>query len=211
VRILIVGAGRLGRVLATDLLHAHHDVHVLDPDPDELRRLPPDFEGRTVHGSPLEEAVLSGAADGCDALACVSDDDNLNAVVSLAARRRLRVPLTLAVIANPRRAEALTGLGARVVCPTTRTAHQLHMALVRSGIEAELLLGGDAGIYRVAAPARLAGRALSELARSPEIVAVAVERGSRILLATPDLTLEEGDVLHLAANHRDLVSDLVRP
>lgn len=210
-RILIVGAERLGRVLAADLLHARHDVRVLDARAEELRRLPHDFEGRTVHGSPLERAILAGASDGCDAVACVSEDDNLNAVVALAARRELRVPLTLAVVANPRRAEALTGLGAHVVCPTTGTAHQLHMALVRSGIEAELALGGDAGIYRVDAPARLAGRALSELERGREIVPVAIERGSRILLAAPDLMLEEGDVLHLAATDLNLVRDLVRP
>jgi trk system potassium uptake protein TrkA len=211
VRILIIGAGRVGRVLATDLLHARHDVRVLDERADELRRLPHDFEGRTAQGSPLDRAVLAGASDGCDALACVSEDDNLNAVVALAARRELRVPLTLAVVANPRRAEALAGLGAQVVCPTTRTAHQLHMALVRSAIESELALGGDAGVYRVEPPARLLGRALSELVRGHEVVPVAIERGSRVLLAAPDLTIEKGDVLHLAASHRDLLSELVRP
>ena len=210
-RILTVGAGRLGRVLATDLLHADHDVRVLDKDPEGLRRLPHDFEGRTTQGSPLEESVLAAAADGCDALAGVSEDDNLNAVVALAARRQLRVPLTLAVVADPRRAEALTGLGAHVMCPTTQTAHQLHAALVRSGVETEVVLGGDAGVYRAETPARLVGRALSELERPGEIVAVAVERGSRLLLASPGLTLEDGDVLHLAASHRDLLRDLVRP
>lgn len=210
-RILIVGAGRLGRVLAADLLHARHDVRVLDERVDELRRLPHDFDGRTAQGSPLDRAVLAGASDGCDAIACVSEDDNLNAVVALAARRELRVPLTLAVVANPRRAEALAGLGAQVVCPTTRTAHQLHMALVRSSIESELDLGGGAGVYRVEPPARLLGRALSELARGHELLPVAIERGSRVLLAAPDLMIEQGDVLHLAASHRDLLSELVRP
>ena len=210
-RILIVGAGRLGRVLAADLLHAGHDVRVLDERVDEPRRLPHDFDGRTAQGSPLDRAVLAGASDGCDAIACVSEDDNLNAVVALAARRELRVPLTLAVVANPRRAEALAGLGAQVVCPTTRTAHQLHMALVRSSIESELDLGGGAGVYRVEPPARLLGRALSELARGHELLPVAIERGSRVLLAAPDLTIAEGDVLHLAASHRDLLSELVRP
>lgn len=210
-RILIVGAGRLGRVLAANLLHARHDVRVLDERADELRRLPHDFEGRTVQGSPLDRTVLAGASDGCDALACVSEDDNRNAVVALAARRELRVPLTLAVVANPRRAEALAGLGAQVVCPTTRIANELHLALVRSAIEAELALGGDAGVYRVEPPARLVGRALSDLTRSHEIVPVAIERGSRSLLAAPDLKIEEGDVLHIAASQRDLLSELMRP
>lgn len=210
-RILIVGAERLGRVLATDLLHAGHDVRVLDARDDRLRRLSHDLQGRAVHGSPLDQDVLSGAADGCDALACVSGDDNLNAVVALAARRVLHVPLALAVVGNPRRAEALSGLGAHVVCPTTRTAHTLHMALVRSGIESELTLGAGLAVYRVEAPPRLAGRLLSELTRPGEVVPVAVERGSDVLLAVPSLVLQAGDELHLAASHRDLVNELTRP
>ena len=210
-RILIVGADRLGRVLATDLLHSGHDVRVLDPRADRLRRLSHDFEGRTVQGSPLDRSTLSGAVDGCDAIGCVSEDDNINAVVAFAARRELHVPLSLAVVANPRRAEALTGLGAHIVCPTTRTAHTLHLALVRSGIEAEMVLGGDLAVYRVEIPPRLIGRALAELGPPDDLVAVAVERRSRMLLAAPDLVLQDGDVLHVAATRRDLVSELTRP
>lgn len=210
-RILIVGADRLGRMLATDLLHSGHDVRVLDPRPELLRRLSHDFEGRTVHGYPLERSTLSGAVDGCDAIGCVSEDDNVNAVVALAARRELHVPLALAVVANPRRAEALTGLGAHMVCPTTRTAHALHLALVRSGVEAEIVLGGDLAVYRVEIPPRLAGRALAELGPQDDLLAVAVERRSQMLLAAPELVLQDGDVLHVAATRRDRVSELTRP
>jgi trk system potassium uptake protein TrkA len=211
VHILIVGADRLGRILAGDLLHSGHDVRVLDSRPDLLRRLPHDFEGRTVHGSPLDRSALSGAVDGCDAIGCVSEDDNLNIVVALAARRELHVPLALAVVANPRRAESLTGLGAHVVCPTTHTAHALHLALVRSTLEAEIVLGRDLAVYRVEIAPRLAGRSLSALGPSDEILAVAVERGSQVLLAAPELILAEGDVLHVAATRQDRASELTGP
>lgn len=210
-RILIVGAAGLGRVLATEMLHAGHEIVVLDADAHLLRRLPQDFAGRTVTGSPLDRSVLAGAADGCDAIACVGDDDNVNAVVAIAARHELHVPLALAVIANPRRADALMGLGAHMVCPTTHTAHRLHMALVRSGIETELVLGADTGVYRVEAPSRLAGRTLAEIERPGALIPVAVERDQKILLGAPELALEEGDVIHIAASHRDLVRELVRP
>jgi len=194
-RILIVGAERLGQLLATNLLHAGHDVQVLDP----------------VRADPLDRDTLIRAAEGCDALACVSDDDNLNAIVALAARRDLRLPLAVAAVANPRRADALTGLGAHIFCPTTRNAHALHLALIRSGVENELTLGSGVGVYRVELPPRLAGRSLSELERRGEVVAVAVERRSEVILAAPDLVLEKGDAVHLAASHRDLVSELTRP
>jgi trk system potassium uptake protein len=210
-RALVVGAGRLGRTLAGDLLRAGHDVRVLDASTTRLERLPAVLGGRTIHGSALERSVLEGAVAGCDAVAAVTDDDAFNAVVGLAARREVRTPIAVAVIGNPARAEALAGFGIRVVCPTTRTAHEIQLTLVRSGIESELELAGETAVYRAELPARLVGRAVAELERHGELVPVAVERDGRVLLATPDLQLREADVLHLAATHRDLVSDLVRP
>ena len=210
-RTLIVGAGRLGRTLAADLLRAGHDVRILDGSRTRLARLPAALAGRAIHGSALERAVIEGAVAGCDALVAVTDDDALNAVVGLAGRRELHVPTAVAVIANPARAEALAGAGIHVVCPTARTAHELQLTLVRSGIESELELAGETAVYRAELPARLGGRTLAELERGGELVPVAVERDGRVLLAAPDLVLHEGDVLHVAATHRDLVSDLTRP
>lgn len=210
-RVLIVGAGRLGRVLAADLLHDGHDLRVLDPSAERLAVLPAALEGRALHGSPLERETLAGALAGCDAIAAVTEHDALNAVVALAARRELRVPLAVAVIGNPARAEALAGLGAHVVCPTARTARELHLTLVRSGVESELSLDGEAGVYRAEVPARLAGRAMRELERPGELVPIAVERNGRVLLAAPELTLLGGDLLHVAAAHHDHLADLVGP
>jgi trk system potassium uptake protein TrkA len=210
-RILIVGADRLGRVLAADLLHDGHDVRILDPGKERLERLPATLEGRMLHGSPLDRETLAGALDGCDALAAVTTEDALNAVVALAARRELRVPLAVAVIGNPARAEGLSGLGVHMICPTTRTARELRLTLARSGVESELTLGGELGVYRAELPLRLSGRKLRELERPGELLAIALERDGRVLIAIPELEVAAGDVLHVAATHRDDVVDLLRP
>jgi trk system potassium uptake protein TrkA len=210
-RALIVGAERLGRTLAHDLLAAGHDVRVLDASAERLRRLPATLDGRTLHGSPLQRETLAGALAGCDALAATSNDDALNLIVALAARRELGVPTALAVIGNPARASALAGLGVHVLCPTSRTARELHNTLVRSGVESELDLGGDVGVYRAELPGRLAGRTLAELHAPGELIPLAIEREGRTLLADPELVVQEGDVVHAAAAHRDLVTDLNRP
>lgn len=190
-RVLVIGDGLLARALVDDLRDGEHEVRRLD------------------HGSPLHRPVLENAADGCDALAAVSGDDALNAVVALAARRELGVPVALAAIAAPALAEALHGLGIRVVCPTTRTARELRGALVRSDVESELLLGREAALFRVQVPPHLAGRRLAELEHPGRLVVAAVERAGRTTIAVPDLALEPGDVLHVAARDRDLVHGLV--
>jgi trk system potassium uptake protein TrkA len=208
-RVLIVGAARLGRRLAADLLHDGHDVRILEADPDRLEVLPEALTGRALHGSPLDRETLAGALAGCDALAATTDHDALNAVVALAARSELHVPLAVALVANPARAEALAGLGIHAICPTIGTAREMHLTIVRSGVESELLLDGDAGIYRAEIPARLSGRAVRDVEQPGQVLAIAIERSGRVLLAVPDLVLTEGDVLHVAAVHRDDVAGLV--
>jgi trk/ktr system potassium uptake protein len=210
-RVVIVGAERLGRVLALDLLQAGHEVRLLEQRRELLEALPSGFEGRAIHGSPLRRATLADAVAGCDGLAAVSSDDCLNAVVALAARQEFHVPSSIAVIGNARRAEALSGRGAYVICPTTRTAHDIRLALDRSGVETELLLGDDLAVYRTEVPPRLVGRTLAELQRPGDLVPVALERAGHTLIAAPTLSIAYGDVLHVLARSRDDVADMVRP
>jgi trk system potassium uptake protein TrkA len=209
--VLVVGAERLGRTLAEELLQAGHDVRILDGDGERLARLSPSLAPHATHGSPLDRTVLTTALAGCDGIATTTRDDALNAVVALAARRELRAPLAVAVIRGPARAEALASLGLQVVCPTTRTASDLHLTLVRSGVESELHLGAGAEVYRIELPARLGGRALRALGDAGRLVPVALERAGHVLLADPELVVAPGDVLHVAAAHRDLVDDLAHP
>lgn len=210
-RTLIIGASRLGTALAGDLLRSGHDVRVLDPDRLALAALPETLAPHGRLGSPLQEQPLTEAARGCDSIVAVTGDDAVNAVVALAARRRLRTPHAIAVIADPGRAEALLGLGIGVVCPTTRTARELQLALVRSDVQSELLLAGRIAVCRADVPERLSGRTLADLERPGQIVAIAVEREGRALMAVPALTLAAGDVLHAAATDRELLAELVRP
>lgn len=210
-RILVVGDGLLAHALREDLLDAGHEVRLLADAPSVGEPAVPRAArpvGAVLHGSPLHRPALADAADGCDALAAVSGADAVNAVVALAARRELGVPVALAAIAAPALAEALHGLPIRIVCPTTRTARELRGALVRSEVEGELLLGREAGLYRVRVTHRLVGRRLAELAHPGRLLPVAVERAGRATLATAELTLQPGDVLHVAAHDRDAVHEL---
>jgi trk system potassium uptake protein TrkA len=211
VRALIVGASRLGGVLADELIHAGHEVRVLDPRAEALAALPSAVRAHGHLGSPLREETLSEAAAGCDGVAAVTDEDAVNVVVALASRRRLRVPIAVGVVTLPRLAEALRGLGAHIVCPTTRSARELHLTLVRSAIESELLLGGEVAVCRADVPAHLAGRTLDELARPGEVIPIAVERDGHVLMATAGLALAADDTLHVATSHRERLAELMRP
>jgi hypothetical protein len=57
---------------------------------------------------------------------------------------------------------------------------------------------------------RLAGRTLADVARSGTLLPVARARRARVA-GHARLSIEPGDVLHAAAAHRDVISDLVQP
>ena len=71
-RFLVVGAGRLGRALAHDLLLGGHEVRVLDDTQERLSRLPADLGEHAVHGSALEHETLSRALGDCDGIAAAT-------------------------------------------------------------------------------------------------------------------------------------------
>ncbi len=57
-KVVIVGCGRVGAQIATSLDHQGHDVSVIDLQTSAFRRLDPDFRGRAVSGTGIDEDVL---------------------------------------------------------------------------------------------------------------------------------------------------------
>ena len=133
--LIIVGCGRLGRSLALSLADGGHDVVVIDADCARFAALGSGFNGMTVAGVPFDEDVLCEAGiSSADAVAAVTDDDNVNVMVSQMARRLYGVGLVLTRINAPDKVETFREMGFTVLCPTAAAA-----ALSR-----RMLTGGDA-------------------------------------------------------------------
>ena len=60
-RVLIVGCGRVGGLLAGRLVESGNDVSIVDADSRSFRRLPEKFPGRVVLGTGIDEDVLRTA------------------------------------------------------------------------------------------------------------------------------------------------------
>ena len=59
--VVIMGCGRVGSSLATDLEAAGHTVAVIDQAREAFRRLGPNFKGKTVTGVGFDRDVLREA------------------------------------------------------------------------------------------------------------------------------------------------------
>lgn len=81
--IIIAGCRKVGSNLAIVLSQANHDVVVIDSDPENFDLLGTGFNGLTITGMPIDEDVLRSAGiEKADALAAVSNDDNMNVMIA---------------------------------------------------------------------------------------------------------------------------------
>ncbi len=86
--ILIVGLGEVGSHLAKVLSTEGHAVTVVDADRRRLRKVADALDVQAVHGDGSRPEVLDKAdADDCDLLLAVSNDDNVNMLSCLFAKR----------------------------------------------------------------------------------------------------------------------------
>ncbi len=96
-KILILGAGRVGASLAEQLVLEKNDITVVDTSADSLAELQERFDLRTVNGSATSLAVLeeAGAADS-DIMIAVTASDEANLVACMLGQRRFNVPKRIA-------------------------------------------------------------------------------------------------------------------
>jgi trk system potassium uptake protein TrkA len=120
VKIVIVGCGRVGAVLAETLDHDGHSVIILDILTKAFDRLPDDFKGQAIRGDGTDEDALrrAGAADA-DVLLALTEGDNRNVMAAQVAVESLGIKKAMAKVNDPVRAAAYAELGIATICRTT--------------------------------------------------------------------------------------------
>lgn len=130
-KVVIMGCGRVGAQLATNLDRDGHDVTVLDLRGSQFERfLPEDFGGRKVVGDGRDQDVLrSAGVEGADAFVACTAGDNRNVMAAQMARMIFDVPRVVCRIYDPLREEMYKMLGLRTISPTKVGAQLLMDAL----------------------------------------------------------------------------------
>lgn len=197
---IIAGCGRVGSTLAAQLAVEGHEVHVIDRDPKAHRLLPANFAGQFHVGNGYNRTVLETAGvGGADAFIAVTSGDNTNVVSARTARETYRVPVVIARIYDPRRADIYRDLGIPTVASVRWTVHQISRMLLHRHLTPEHSFGnGETLLVRSHLPPYLAGRHLSALDVEGEIRVVEVTRGGRSAIPTHATTAEPGDLVTFA-------------
>ncbi len=122
-KIVIVGSGRVGAVLAEAYDAAGHEVVIVDLSARAFDRLPPEFRGNAVRGDGTDEDTLrrAGASDA-DIFLALTEGDNRNVMAAQVATEKLGISRVVAKINDPVRAAAYADLGIAAICRTTMQA-----------------------------------------------------------------------------------------
>ncbi len=118
-RVMIVGCGRLGAMVASALTQQGDEVTILDIDADNFRRLPetPLLQMVVADGTSDEDLRRVGIAD-VDAFVSLTAQDTVNALSAQSAKITFRVRNVVCRINDPSRRDMYEELGLRTVHPS---------------------------------------------------------------------------------------------
>lgn len=123
-KILILGAGRVGESVAESLVSERNDITVIDTDPARLRNLQDRLDLRGVVGNGIQPSVLKEAgAEDTDMLIACAPNDETNLVACKVAKDLFNVPTTIARVRSPEFQDDSPMLGKtgfavdKVICP----------------------------------------------------------------------------------------------
>jgi trk system potassium uptake protein TrkA len=224
VRIIILGAGRVGASVAESLVSEQNDITVVDTDVTQLRELQDRLDLRTVPGNGTHPSVLerAGAADA-DMLIATAARDETNLVACQLAARLFNVPTRIARIRAPDFQDhpEITGEGGfhvdHLICPEQTVCDGvLKLIEFPEALQVLEFAEGRASliVVRAYAGGPLVRHPLRDLrAAHPnvDVRVVAIFRGDSTIAPDGDTLIEPGDEVFLlsASEHiRTALADL---
>lgn len=100
-KITIIGAGKLGVMLAKTLTAENHDITVIDINEDKVEKLAEMLDVQGVGGSATHYNVLEEAdMKNCDLIICTTPSDEKN-ILSCLIARKMGAKHTIARVRNP--------------------------------------------------------------------------------------------------------------
>jgi trk system potassium uptake protein TrkA len=209
VHVVVVGCGRVGSGLATELEAAGHTVSVIDRSKRAFGRLPDGFAGNRIVGSGFDREALDAAGAGsAGALASVTNGDNSNILTARIARETYGIVNVVARIYDPRRAVIYQRLGIPTVATVTWTTTQVLRWLLPADVSVEWRDStGSLLLVERILPDHWAGRHLAELEDPGRFRVASVIRNNEPRLEVASLIGQENDVVHFTVV-RDALADL---
>lgn len=211
-RIIVVGAGKVGLTIAEHLAREEHDVVVVDRSEEVLHRIEDTLDVLCIRGSGANAAtLLEAGADKADIIIATTEGDETNMLCCLVAKR-MGTKYAIARIRDPEYNESLSLLQKEMgidlaVNPERATALEISRLLrfpFASNIESFAKGRVEMVEFRAQEKDIVIGHPLRELSRRlgglPQVLYAAVERNGKVIIPNGDFAIQPGDRVHVAAD-----------
>jgi trk system potassium uptake protein TrkA len=197
-KVIVVGAGKVGFYLAKTLLEHGHTPLVIEQDPVLCRRAADRLGITVIRGDGSSADTLGAAgAQGADAIVTATGADQVNLIACQTARRIFGVKRTLSRVNNPNNLKTMRQLGVDIpVSSTDILARTLEREVDASAIQSLLSLNrGEATISQFILPedSPMAGVAIKDLRLPNECVLISITRAGELIIPRGPTLLQAGD------------------
>jgi len=208
-KLLIVGAGKVGSTLVENLLNENHDIVVVDIDSVKLGEVANRYDVKGVVGGCLERGVLvdAGVSETDFFIACTPRDE-VN-ILSCVLAKKLGARKTIARVRDPEFFKEMDNMKKDLGLdyffnPEFRTAIEIAQVLrFPSADNVESFADGRANMveFFISDINPLVGKSLMQISKdyNCKILIAMVSRGEEVIIPRGDFVIKKGDRIHILA------------
>ena len=206
-KIVIAGAGSVGRAVALELLDHGHEVTLIDKKPDQLRVASVADAEWILADACSPEALSEAGLREADVVLAATGDDKANLVISLLAKTEFAIPRVVARLNNPKNEwlfNASWGVDVPVSTPRIMTALVEEAISVGTPVKLFAFHSAQEAMYAFVLPENspIIAKSIADVAFPPRVVLSAILRDGEPFVPRPDDQYESGDELVLLISAR---------
>ena len=213
-KIIVLGAGKVGKTLIKHMSNEDHDIIVVDQNATKVEEVVNQFDviGVVGNGGSYDILMEAGAQDA-NLIICVTTFDELNILAGLMAKK-MGTKHTIARVRNPdyssQRDFMRNQLGfSMIVNPELEAASEIRRVLsFPSAVKVDTFSRGKVELaeFFVEDHSRLNGVELSQLHKitKTNILVCAVSHNEDVIIPDGNYVIKPGDHLYIIGTHRDL-------
>lgn len=213
-KIIVLGAGKVGKTLIKHMSNENHDIIVVDQNATKVEEVVNQYDviGVVGNGGSYDILMEAGAEDA-NLIICVTASDELNILAGLVAKK-MGTRHTIARVRNPdyssQRDFMRNQLGfSMIVNPELEAASEIRRVLsFPSAVKVDTFSRGKVELaeFFVEDHSRLNGVELNQLHKitKTNILVCAVSHNEDVIIPDGNYAIKPGDHLYITGTHRDL-------
>lgn len=211
-KVMVVGAGKMGKRLATSLAEEGMDVTVLDQNPDVIQRVNNDLDVLTVTGNALDFSLLKELEiETYDLLIATISSDESNVLLSSIAKR-LGCKMAVARVRDPQYHKQINFILKEldidyIINPDSATAVAIEKYLLKKySLMSDEFADGKVKLveFNISQKSSFVGKKLQDLQGFDRLLISAISRKGRTIIPNGQTVLQENDAILVIGASADI-------